>query len=129
VNIRLWHGLPFVQVTLEHHGAIKILEMVLLDTGSAGTVLNTLRLREMGIGFAPGDPVHKIRGVGGSEFVFNKQLERISVLNLELQDFHVEVSPMKYGIEMDGILGLDFLTQTRAIIDLNALTLRSSTDF
>lgn len=126
MNIRLWHGLPFVAVKLEQNGMIKTLETVLLDTGSAGTVFNTLRLREMGIGFAPGDPVHKIRGVGGSEFVFSKKLERISVFELELQDFDVEVSPMKYGIDMDGILGLDFLTQTRAIIDLDALTLRNS---
>jgi hypothetical protein len=127
MNIRLWHGLPFVQVELEHHGAMTILETVLLDTGSAGTVFNTVRLREMGIGFLPGDPIHKIRGVGGSEFVFSKSLERISVFDLELRDFDVEVSPMKYGIEMDGILGLDFLTQTQAIIDLNSLTLRVST--
>jgi Aspartyl protease len=126
VNIRLWHGLPFIQVILEHNGLSKILETVLLDTGSAGTVFNTLRLREMGIGFAPGDPVHKIRGVGGSEFVFSKKLERISVFELELLDFQVEVSPMNYGIDMDGILGLDFLTQTRAIIDLDILMLRNS---
>ena len=126
MSIRLWRGLPFVQVELEHNGVTKILENVLLDTGSAGTVFNTLRLREMGVGFAPDDPVHKIRGVGGSEFVFSKRLDRINVQNLELRDFDVEVSPMNYGIDMDGILGMDFLRVTRAIIDLDLLILRTS---
>ncbi len=39
MNITLRDGLPFVGVTLTHRGQSIALQSVLLDTGSAGTVL------------------------------------------------------------------------------------------
>ena len=36
-----------------------------------------------------------------------------------MTDFAVEVGWLDYGIELDGILGLNFLLATRAILDLS----------
>jgi hypothetical protein len=33
---------------------------------------------------------------------------------------------MKYGFDIDGIIGLDFLIETKAIIDFSQLELRTS---
>jgi hypothetical protein len=37
---------------------------------------------------------------------------------LQINDFEIEVGAMDYGFEIDGIVGMDFLTQVGAIIDL-----------
>ena len=36
----------------------------------------------------------------------------------KLSDFRIEVGGMDYGFEINGILGMDFLTQAGAIINL-----------
>ena len=40
-----------------------------------------------------------------------------------LADFDVEIGEMDYGFDIDGILGMDFLTMSGAVIDLGARTL------
>ena len=40
------------------------------------------------------------------------------------QNFDVEVGFMDYGFELHGILGLNFLRATKAVIDLDLLELR-----
>lgn len=51
--------------------------------------------------------MRRIRGVGGTEFVFMKTIDRLSAGTLETDNFEIEIGAMDYGIELDGILGLD----------------------
>lgn len=70
------------------------------------------------------DPIYRIRGVGGTEFVFGKQVEALALDELEVADFEIEAGALAYGFDLDGILGMDFLLQLGAIIDLAALQVR-----
>ncbi len=63
------------------------------------------------------DILHRIRGVGGKEFVFAKSIDRIALGDATVQYFEVEIGAMNYGFPIDGILGLDFLSKVGAIID------------
>ncbi len=94
---------------------------ILVDTGSAGTIFKTEILEEIGIRQEPSDPLEVIRGVGGSEFVFIKIIEEIEIDGMKVNDFQVEVRAMDYGIEMDGIIGLDILMKLGVKIDLGKL--------
>jgi hypothetical protein len=123
MNIRLQDGLPFVEVTLNHQGQRLVLPDVLLDTGSAGSLLSADELLKINVSLEPHDPLRRIRGVGGSEFVFIKTLDRLTVGALSASAFAVEVGALDYGFPLHGILGMDFLRQTRAVINLDALTL------
>jgi hypothetical protein len=67
------------------------------------------------------DVIHRIRGVGGAEFVFSKTIDQIAIDDLVLQRFDVEVGVMDYGVTLDGIIGMDFLLQVGAVIDLAQL--------
>ncbi len=62
--------LPFVAVTVIHRGASLEVPNVLVDTGSAGTLLNADIVADIGLRPRPGDRVRCLRGVGGHEFVF-----------------------------------------------------------
>lgn len=76
---------------------------------------------EIGITLEPDDTIFRIRGVGGSEFVFAKQVEHLQVGPLGVEGYTIEVGGLAYGLELDGILGLDFLLQEGAHIDLRRL--------
>jgi hypothetical protein len=97
------------------------LQNTLLDTGSTGTVFAADKLLTIGLEYAPEDKVRRIRGVGGAEFVFTKQIDWLVVGDLETQDFEIEVGAMDYGFDIDGIIGIDMLTKVGAVIDLHRL--------
>lgn len=126
MNIRVRDGLPFVSASVIYRGQDLELRNVIIDTGSAGTVMSADTLAPIGVRLEPEDPIHRIQGVGGSEFVFGKCLDSFSVGALHVAAFEVEVGAMDYGFELDGIVGMDFLLRVGAIIDLGNLEIRGS---
>jgi hypothetical protein len=56
----------------------------------------------------PEDTLHTIRGIGGSEVVFSRQVDYLAVADRALNGFEVEIGGMDYGFEINGILGMDF---------------------
>jgi predicted aspartyl protease len=121
MKIRLRDSLPYVEVTLFYGGQRLELENVLLDTGSASTVFSANKVLPIGLHYEMDDTVHRIRGVGGAEFVFLKRVDHLALGKLQVGDFEVEVGATDYGFEIDGIVGMDFLTQVGAVIDLSRL--------
>lgn len=117
------HELAFVTATLTYRGTTVEVPDVLVDTGAASTVLNADLAADAGIYLAPNDLLRRLRGVGGHEHVFLRQVDRLAVGDHGLNNFDVEVGEMDYGFEIGGILGMDFLRAARAIIDLGSLTL------
>lgn len=126
MRIRIKNGLPYISATLEHRRQRVTLKNVLLDTGSAGTIFSTDKVAAIGLTYEPDDFVHRIRGVGGSEFVFTKRVDGLKVGSLQVAGFELEIGAMNYGFDMDGIVGLDFLTAVGAIIDLDEMKLRGA---
>ena len=119
MKIRLEDGLPYVTAFLIYGGQRMQFENILLDTGSAGVIFAADQVLNVGLRYEPEDMVHRIRGVGGAEFVFTKRVERLGVGELWVDDFRIEVGMMDYGFDIDGIIGMDFLTQVGAVIDLS----------
>lgn len=125
MKIHVKGGLPYISATLFHRGQQITLRNVLLDTGSAGTIFSTDKINEIGLTYEPDDLVHRIRGVGGSEFVFSKKVDRLSIGDLGVDFFEIEVGAMNYGFEIEGIIGLDFLMRVGAVLDLSTMEIHS----
>lgn len=126
MRIRLQDGLPYVTATLTYRGQQMSFRNVLLDTGSAGVIFSTDRILTIGLTYEPEDMVHRIRGVGGTEFVFTKRVDNLAVGELRVSNFQIEIGTMDYGFDIDGIIGMDFLIQVGAIIDLSKLEIYSA---
>ncbi len=126
MKIQIKNGLPYVKVSLRHKGRQITLENILLDTGSAGSIFSADSLSDIGLKLEVNDFVHRIRGVGGTEFVFSKCISCLSVGELRVRDFEIEIGAMDYGFEIEGILGINFLLRVRACIDLAELKIHSS---
>lgn len=111
--------LPFIKTTVTFCGKSLKLENILLDTGSAGTIFNVNKLEVIGIKPESKDVTQTIQGVGGLEFVYTKNIDRISIQDeIEIQNFNVELVSMDYGLEIDGIIGYDFMKEVGLGIDL-----------
>ncbi len=118
MRLVLKNDLPFTSVMVTYQGKTKEIQDVLVDTGSGGTVLSADTVYAIEIKPQADDILHTIHGVGGSEAVFTRKIDSIQVGNRKINDFEIEVSGMDYGFDINGILGMDFLTVAGAIINL-----------
>lgn len=118
IPLKIEDGLLLSSITITHKGQTLHLERVLIDTGAGGTIIATDKAGTIGILPEEHDTIYRVRGVGGSEFVYFKILDELSVGSLTVREFETEIGAMNYGFELDGIIGLDFLLKTKAIIDL-----------
>ncbi|WP_068674140.1 retropepsin-like aspartic protease [Oceanobacillus sp. Castelsardo] len=124
IKIKELSELPFIEVIVTFQGRSLKLENVLIDTGSAGTIFNVNKLEEIKVKPEPNDVTQTIQGVGGLEFVYTKDIDQISINDeIEVQNFHVELGSMDYGLEIDGILGYDFMKEVGLTIDLQQLNI------
>jgi Aspartyl protease len=123
VKLELRNNLPFTPATLFIQDKQVFMSNVLVDTGSAGSVFSADKLFEAGLSYEPEDTLRRGFGVGGSEFVFTKQIRQLQVGELTALDLTITVGAMDYGygIELDGILGMDFLRQVNAVINVATL--------
>jgi predicted aspartyl protease len=123
MRLALRHNLPFTTVTLSYGGRTIQIPDVLIDTGSASTIFATDAVAGIGISPASGDRLRFLRGVGGTESVFTRKVDRVTVGEATVHERTIEVGGMDYGFEINGILGMDFLVDTGAVIDLRTLDL------
>jgi predicted aspartyl protease len=126
--LKIWieDRLPYVHVSLSQGDRALSLERVLLDTGSAASVFSADEVQKLGIVPEPSDPLRRVVGVGGSEFVITKAVEKLILGEIAIQDFHIQVGAMDYGFAIQGILGMDFLLRASAVIDLGRLEISGS---
>jgi predicted aspartyl protease len=123
MRLTLRDDLPFVTVTATQGGATVELPDMLVDTGSASTLLSATVALQLGVVPSPSDPVRTLRGIGGREVVFCRRIDNFQIGDHAIDDFEVEIGGVDYGFAMNGILGMDFLIQVRAILNLRELSL------
>lgn len=121
VKLDLKYGLPFCTVSLSYNEKRINIDNVLLDTGSGGTVFKMDVVEKIDITIEDDDVIETISGVGGSEFVYKKDIDSIALGDLELLNFKIEVGVMDYGFEINGILGMDFMKKVGAVINLDEM--------
>lgn len=69
------------------------------------------------------DVIRRIRGIGGTEYVYEKHIDRIQLDTKKLNNFRIQIGDMDYGFDIDGILGMDYLVKSKVVIDLENMIL------
>ena len=121
MQLLLRDDLPFTTVRINYLGEAIEIDNVLVDTGSASTIFASDVLASINVTPEPDDKLYAIRGVGGSETVFSREMDFVQVGEKQLDQFEIEIGGMDYGFEINGILGMDFLATVGAIINLREL--------
>jgi hypothetical protein len=122
--ISIRQGLPFVTVTLTHGGQTIVIPDVLLDTGSAKSLFRQDDTQGIGLLVDANASQRRFRGIGGSESVCMLQVDQAFVAPFRISNLEIGIGRVDYGFGIRGILGMDFLLQAGAVIDLAALELR-----
>jgi hypothetical protein len=119
MELAINYDLPFVTIQIKL--GVNHLEIpnVLIDTGSAKSILSADILEPLCIAPEPHDRLKKVKGVGGTEIVYEKKMDLIIVNQCEIPEFLIQISAMNYGFHINGILGMDFLKRSKAIIDID----------
>lgn len=123
MNINIEHGIPFIKANFKHNNNEMVVSNILIDTGAASSIISVDIALEIGLTPSPTDIIHRVRGVGGYEYVYEKVIESITAPNIDISNFLVEVGDMDYGFNINAILGTDFLRRAKAKIDMENLTL------
>lgn len=123
MQLTLRDDLILTRIAVAYRGREVEVDDVVVDTGSATTLIAADLLARVGIAPEPTDVLYTVRGVGGAEVVFARRVNRLQIGPRALEQFEIEVGGMDYGFAINGILGMDFLLRTGAIIDLGALEL------
>ncbi|MBS3752726.1 MAG: clan AA aspartic protease [Anaerolineales bacterium] len=119
MQLELIDDLPYTILTVNYQSNEIEIEYVLVDTGSASTIFSSDYMARIGISPLPKDTLHTIRGVGGIETVFNREVDHIQLGSKKIEDVVIEVGGMDYGFDINGILGMDVLLSVGAIINLH----------
>jgi hypothetical protein len=117
IELRLLHDLPIVSVDIIYKGQALHLERVLLDTGSAGTIFDADIVSKIGVRPEGSDQTAILHGVGGTEIVFTKWFDSISLGSSSVVPCKIQIGAMDYGIEIQGIIGFDFIRAANLVID------------
>lgn len=111
------YGLPFVEIELFNKDKNIKLSKVLIDTGSASTIISTESAISLGLSPQPDDELNLVRGVGGVESVYEKHVEKIMLDTAILSNLKIDIGAMQYGFEIDAIIGMDVLEEAKVIIN------------
>ncbi len=123
-QLSIAYGLPFVTAILRANGNEISLPNVLIDTGSAASVFRTDDLLKIGVQPALEASIRFMSGIGGREAVIEGVVDALSLDDLTVSPFTIQMGRLEYGFAIDGIIGLDFLLQIGAVIDLKNLEIR-----
>lgn len=126
MKLVLRETLLFTSLTLAYRGARLEIDDILVDTGSSTTLLSIDAVAPLGIYPEPTDIIRRIRGVGGVEYVFSRQVDAIALEGYETASLEAEFGELNFGLKMNGILGLDVLLRAGAVLDLGNLTIKFS---
>lgn len=126
MKIRLFNGLPIIEVLFAYQHESVLLPNVLLDTGCAVTIFDIDLIEPTGLTI---DPVKgravRMYGIGGqSELSFQQSIHSLTLNHHVLDNFVVQLGQTKEPYGFDGILGVDFLSTLQLNIDFKYMVVR-----
>lgn len=121
MKFQLKYGIPFTEITFINNDKKVVAKNVVIDTGSASTIISTETALQLDLESQLTDTLQRVRGVGGYEFVYEKDIHCIEIDNIKVENLKIQVGAMNYGFEINAILGMDFLKTGKLIVDCDKL--------
>ncbi|WP_039657423.1 aspartyl protease family protein [Clostridium tyrobutyricum] len=118
IKLRYQNYLLFCSLDLRINRRNLHLENVLIDTGSATTLINADYILLDG-----NEKIKNAQGIGGYERILVKNFEMLKLNDIVIKDVSLSIGDMDYGIDIDLLIGLDILKILNANINIKNMTL------
>lgn len=119
MKFKLINGLPVLTIIIEYQNNTMYLEDVLLDTGCGVSIFDTDMVEDIGLTIdrKSGRAV-RMNGIGGkSELCYQQIANKISIYQITLNNFTLQLGMTKIPYGFSAILGADFCDKAGLIID------------
>ena len=128
MNMKFQDGLLFTSIQVSFRGSTKVIENIVIDTGTAETIISPGAVEDIGIFAELEDSVNSFYGVGGSlHNFFSKNVEKVKLGEVSLEEVKIDFGVIDPKGYINGLLGLDLLMKLGAVIDLKKLSLTLDT--
>ena len=125
MNLKHVDGLLQVSMQITYQGRKQLIDKLVIDTGAVHTIISADAVADIGIFFQDGDKLISMKGIGGTEYSFRKEVESICFDAIEINQIKLDFGTLE-GFDINGLIGLDILLVNGFIINLNDLTLEVS---
>lgn len=127
MKFSLDNQLPLANIEIVFKGNKKKFFNILLDTGSSATILDTDLCEEIGLFLdVENGTTRKMYGIGGTEICIEQNVSFLKIDQFHLTEFTIQLGDVKEMHGFDGIIGSDFFSFNKLIIDYNNLEVRKS---
>ena len=117
-------GLLYVSIQLVHGDKEIAIDNVIVDTGAAHTIMLSDYLEELDVELSDTDELVKASGYGGMVYgAVRKKMDRIKLGGITIDNMKVDFGVIDPHDRINGLLGLDFLKSTKAVIDLDSMVI------
>jgi len=124
MELEYHNGLLFASIKIKYRNMIKTIDNIVLDTGAAETIISPDTVDDIGIFAESHDNISSYYGIGGSiHNFFTKQIDEIWINAVKLQQVKVDFGVIDPKGKINGLLGLDLLLKTNAVINLREMVL------
>ena len=124
MDIQLKNSLLFTFIEVTYKGVTKHIDNIVIDTGASETIISPDIVKDIGIIADLNDTLNSFYGVGGSLYsFFLKNVEAVEIGYLKLKNIKLDFSLIDPKGNINGLLGLDLLIKSGAVLDLRNLTL------
>lgn len=125
MNIQYRNGLVFTTLEITFRGNSKIIDDIVIDTGACETIISPDIVEDIGVFAELNDKVNSFYGVGGSlHNFFSKVVDEIKIGDKIIGSTKVDFGVIDPEGDINGLLGLDFLMEIGAVIDLKNLEIK-----
>lgn len=105
-------------ITISFRGKSKVLKNVVIDTGAAQSIINSLAVEDIDISPEYVGEISTTYGIGGEMVFFTKVVDSFIIANTEFENLDMDFGEIDSKGELMGLIGMDMLEKLRAVIDV-----------
>ncbi|NSW90112.1 MAG: retropepsin-like domain-containing protein [Firmicutes bacterium] len=118
MNVYLFDRLICTDITVTFNGKSKTLKNVVVDTGAAQSIINSIFVADLEIAPSFKDKMVKTRGIGGDLEFFYRTVDELKIGDFTFKNYEIDFGEIDPKGEISGLIGLDLLNELRAVIDV-----------
>lgn len=127
MKLELRDGLLFVHFRLAYHGRVLTVDNIIVDTGAAHTLIDSAAV-ELLSATDEDDIIVTMAGIGGNDYAVRKTIDSLTFASHTIANPPLDFGNLVAHPGINGLLGVDILLQGRFVLDLNAMTVQSTSD-